>query len=336
MTNKRLKIALVVGGYTKETAVSRRSAENIRSCLDTEKFDVYQIVIERNRWYYDSGADANSSSDVVTVDRNDFSITIKGEKVVFDCVFLHIAGSPGEDGKLQGYFDMINMPYVGCSDATSSSLTMNKRMTTTIAGYHGINVAKSICVERPLSDLSMITNHVRLPVFVKANNGGSSIGTTYVDTVDKLPTALNQVFEDDHQALVEEAIFGREFTVGVCKLKGKMRAFPVTEILSQNTFNDFNSKYSGQSALVTPADIDKSLEEKIHSTAIRIYQIMQCRCIARVDFIYSEKDDKLYLLEVNSIPGQGSKSAATQQVEAMGAKLSDFYTAYIEEALNLS
>jgi len=334
MSNKKLNIALVAGGYTQETAVSGKSADNIRSCLNPEKYNVYKIMIEQNRWYYDDGT-TDSAAQPVLVDRNDFSITVNGTKITFDCVFLHIAGSPGEDGKLQGYFDMINMPYVGCSNAISSALTMSKRMATAVAGYHGINVSKSVCVERPLTDVSVVTQQLQFPVFVKANNGGSSIDTSYVKNVDELLVALNQVFKSDYQALVEEALVGREFTVGVCKAKGKLSAFPITEILSNNNFNDFNSKYSGQSSLQTPAKLDKTLEDLIQSTAIKVYEIMQCSCIARVDFIYNEKDSKLYLLEVNSIPGQTSKSAATLQVEAMGSKLGDFYDVYFQEALNL-
>ena len=335
MLKRRLNIALVVGGYTQEAAVSRVSANNVRASLDSKKMNVYTIVIERDSWYYEDEP-AESNSRRITVDRNDFSVTINGIKVTFDCAVVHIAGSPGEDGKLQGYFDMIHMPYVGCSNVISSAITMNKGITTAVAGYFGVDVANSVCVDKSAVDLSVIAERIRFPVVVKANNGGSSINTSYVETIDQLSEALNQVFEEDHQALVEEALVGREFTAAVCKIKSKITTFPVTEIILETKFNDFKTKYASTTKSQTPANIDKSLEEKIHSVAVKVYQTMHCSCLARMDFIYNEKEDKVYLLEVNSIPGQRLGSPATLQVQANGLSLTDLYTGFIEEALNLS
>ncbi|CAF1214455.1 unnamed protein product, partial [Didymodactylos carnosus] len=332
MSNKRLKIALVTGGYTKESVINYKSAINVKKHFDKEKFDVYQINIEPNGWYYN---DDDTTTKSTMIDRNDFSLTINEKKIKFDCVFMRIAGSPGEDGKLQGYFDMINMPYSGCSRSTSSALTLNKRLAVAVAGFYGINVPKSVCVEKPIDNRSTILQQLELPVFVKPNNSGSSLGANRVETIDELQFALDHAFDEDHQVIVQEAIDGREFTIAVYKLKGKIDTFPITEIIPHNKYYDYAAKYCGQSTEISPAKIHNILENEIRRSATKIYEVMECSCIASVDFIYNEKNEKLYFLEVNTMPGLTDANPLPQQVKAMGLTLTELYTAFIEDALGL-
>ena len=328
----RSKIALLTGGYTNEAKISYKSVVTIRKHIDRTKFDVYDIDIRKDGWYY---IDDVSNNKPIIIDRNDFSLTIDNKKIKFDCVFMCIHGSPGEDGKLEGYFDILEIPYTGCSGARCSALTMNKRLTIAVAGFHGINVAKSMCIEKSSYDRSKILQYLKLPVFVKPNNGGSSIGTTCVEEADDLSAALDTAFKEDDEVLVEEAIPGREFTIGVYKLRGKTDTLPITEIRSKNKFFDYDAKYNGQVIEETPAQIDTLIEAEIQKTAIKVYEIMKCSWIARIDVIYNQKDNKVYLLEVNTVPGQTDTSIVPQQVEAKGWTLKDMYTAFVEEVLNL-
>jgi D-alanine-D-alanine ligase len=240
-------------------------------------------------------------------------------------------GTPGEDGKLQGYFDMLNLPYTSC-DAATSAITFNKRYTVAVAAFSGIAVAKSLHLfsHSPITVESILAQ-LTLPVFVKPNNGGSSIGMSKVNTVEQLQPAIEKAFKENDQVLVEEFIQGREFTIGVFKTKGQIITLPITEVISKNEFFDFEAKYQGKSEEVTPAVVDESIAEQIRQAATKAYEVLNCRGIVRIDFIYNEANKQPYMLEINTVPGQSEASIVPQQVKAMGWTLKEFYTAVIEE-----
>ena len=323
------KVALVTGGLSGEAQISYKSAVTVGNNLDSNKYDVYKIDINATGWWYENEAGVKS-----LVNRDDFSVVTDSGKVNFDVVLLCIHGTPGEDGKLQGYFDMIGLPYTSC-DAATSALTMNKRFTVAVAAFSGINVAKSMHLFRhtPVTT-EHILQHLSLPVFVKPNSGGSSIGMSKVTDANLLQSALVKAFKEDSQILVEEFISGREFTVGVFKQGNEILVLPITEITTHNDFFDFEAKYQGKSVETTPALIDDELKSKLTNAAKQVYEILNCRGVVRIDFIYNNEQQKPYMLEVNTVPGQSEASVIPQQVKAMGMSLMEFYSIVVEQALN--
>jgi D-alanine-D-alanine ligase len=323
------KVALVTGGLSGEAQISYKSAVTVNSNLDRNKFEVYQIDINPSGWWY-----TLENSAPQKVNRDDFSITDGGNKINFDVVLLCIHGTPGEDGKLQGYFDMLGLPYTSC-DAATSALTFNKRYTVAVAAFGGILVANSMHLFKhtPVSPENILAK-LQLPVFVKPNNGGSSIGMSKVTTADALAPALEKAFKEDTQVLVEEFISGREFTIGVFKTKGALQVLPITEIETSNEFFDFEAKYQGKSVETTPALISETMQSQLEAAAKRVYEVLNCRGVVRVDFIYNEEKGLPYMLEVNTVPGQSAASVIPQQVKAMGMSLQEFYTSIVEESLN--
>ncbi len=323
-------IAFVTGGYSGEAVISYKSALTIEKNLDHEAFSVYRIDITPNGWWHEAPGAVKTA-----VDKNDFSLTIEGRHITFDAVLIGIHGTPGEDGKLQGYFDLLKIPYTSC-DAATSSLTFNKRYTVAVAAFAGIHVAKSLHLFKhsPLSP-DTIASQLLLPVFVKPNNGGSSIGMSKVNKQEDMAAALEKAFAEDEQVLVEEFITGREFTIGVFKTGGKITTLPLTEIKTTKEFFDFEAKYvAGMSEETTPANVDESVAIKVREAAKKVYQVFNCRGIVRIDFIYNEVAGAPYMLEINTVPGQSEASIVPQQVNAMGWNLKDFYSALIKEALN--
>lgn len=320
------KIALITGGYSGEAVISYKSADNIEKNLDAEKWETYKIDINPAGWYY-----LGSGGDKIPVDKNDFSITVGGKKINFDAVLVGLHGTPGEDGKLQGYFDILQIPYTSCDTATSA-LTFNKRYTVAVAAFAGIHVAKSVHLFKhiPVTPGSILQS-LKLPVFVKPNNGGSSIGMSKVKEAGELQAALDKAFAEDDQVLVEEFIKGRELTIGVFKSKGDIIALPITEIIAKNEFFDYQAKYEGASEEITPAKCDEAIAEKIRSEAKKAYAVFNCNGLVRIDFIYDEEAGHPYMLEINTVPGQSEASLVPQQVVAMGWTLKEFYSALLDE-----
>jgi D-alanine-D-alanine ligase len=324
----RKKIALVTGGYSGESVISYKSAATIKNNIDTDKWDCYLIDIHPDGWFYES-----TNGEKINVDKNNFSITVDGNKIKFDAVLVGLHGTPGEDGKLQGYFDCLNIPYTSC-DAATSALTFNKRYTVAVAAFAGIHVAKSVHLfSNDKTSTENILQQISLPVFVKPNNGGSSIGMSKVDTAEELAPALQKAFKEDEQVLVEEFIEGREFTIGVYKTKGQITTLPMTEVSTKNKFFDFEAKYEGKSEETTPANIPEEKAEKIRNAAKKIYKVFNCKGVVRIDFIYNETNNAPYMLEINTVPGQSAASIVPQQVVAAGSNLQEFYTSLIEECL---
>ena len=322
------RVALVTGGLSSEAQISYKSAQTVMNALDKNKYDVYLIDIHPTGWWYE-----NIVGEEVAVDIADFSIMEGGLKINFDIALMCIHGTPGEDGKMQGYFDLIGLPYTSCDTATSA-LTFNKRYTVAVAGFGGIAVAKSLhLISSTQLSPDQILTQVTLPLFVKPNNGGSSFGISKVNTAAELAPALEKAFKEDSQVLVEEFISGREFTIGVFKSKGVTTVLPITEIKTENEFFDFEAKYEGKSEEITPAKITETMFKDLSEAAKQVYAILNCRGVVRIDFIYDEKAQRAFLLEVNTVPGQSEASIIPQQVRAMGWNLTDFYATIIEDSL---
>jgi D-alanine-D-alanine ligase len=324
------KIAFVTGGYSGEAEISYKSAITIENHVDKEKWDLYKIDINPQGWFY-----ITHDGKKIPVDKNDFSITVNGEKITFNAVLIGIHGTPGEDGKLQSYFDLMKIPYTSC-DATTSALTFNKRYTVAVAGAGGISVSKSVLLfKNHKVSADELVRHLNFPLFVKPNNGGSSIGMSKVNSSsDELGAAIEKAFKEDDQVLVEEFIKGREFTIGVFRNKDEIIALPITEVISKKDFFDYEAKYLGASEEVTPAKVEESIAEKVRAEAVKAYRLFNCKGVVRIDFIYNEADDKPYMLEINTVPGQSEASIVPQQVRAMGWNLTQFYTALIEDCLH--
>jgi D-alanine-D-alanine ligase len=324
-------IALVTGGFSGEAVISYKTTVTIDNNLDRSRFNVYKIDINPQGWYYEA-ADGSKTE----IDKNDFSLTLDGNRIIFDAVFIGMHGTPGEDGKLQGYFDTLKIRYTGC-DAATSALTFNKRYAVAVAGMAGINVSKSVLlIKDNFTSPDEIIATLKFPVFVKPNNGGSSIGMSKVNNPsDELGIAIEKAFKEDDQVLVDEMITGREFTVGVFKTKGNIIVLPLTEVKAHvdKKFFDFEAKYQGKSDEQTPADVDEATADKIRDAARKIYQAFNCRGVIRIDFIYNEEAEKPFMLEINSIPGQSEASIIPQQVRVMGWSLKEFYTKLVEEIL---
>lgn len=330
MHSSKPNIAFVTGGYSGEAVISYKSATAILQHLDTEKYNIYKIDITVNGWHYE-----NSTGVKQLVDKNDFSIQIDNRKIKFDVVLIGIHGTPGEDGKLQGYFDMLGIPYTSCNTAISA-LTFNKRYTLAVAAFAGIPVAKSVHLLKPSRlSIQQVLQQLKLPVFVKPNNGGSSIGMSKVVKEAELQLAIEKAFKEDDQVLIEEYIMGREFTIGIFKTKGEIKVLPITEIITKKDFFDYEAKYTaGMADEITPAQIDSVMIDKIKTVGKKVYEVFNCNGIVRIDFIYNEKTEQPFLLEINTVPGQSEASIVPKQVKAMGWTLTDFYTALIEESIS--
>jgi D-alanine-D-alanine ligase len=323
-------IAFVTGGYSAEAEVSYKSAITMEAEVDKSKYDLYRIDITPSEWFH-----RRADGKKIPVDKNDFSLLDEGRKIIFDAVLIGIHGTPGEDGKLQGYFDLMNLPYTSC-DAATSALTFNKRYTVAVAAFAGISVSHSLHLFRhDHPDPAQIASKVRMPVFVKPNNGGSSLGMSKVSRPEDLSAALLKAFKEDDQVLVEEFIPGREFTVGVFKSGQEILVLPITEVKTTKEFFDFEAKYSpGFTEETTPALVDESIALKIRETARKIYQLFNCGGVVRIDMIYQETLGEPFMLEINTIPGQTAASVVPQQVRANGWTLKQFYSALIEDALS--
>ncbi len=322
-------IAFVTGGYSTEAVISYKSAITIEKHLDKDKYEVYRIDITPDGWFHTREGVKHY------VNKDDFSLTLDGKKINFDAVFIGIHGTPGEDGKLQGYFDLLKLPYTSC-DAATSALTFNKRYTVAVAAFAGIHTARSLHLFKasPLSP-AQILEKLSLPVFVKPNNGGSSIGMSKVNAAAELPAALEKAFKEDDQVLVEEFIAGREFTVGVYRSKEGITVLPITEVMTKKEFFDYEAKYQpGLSEEETPANIPAAMTEKIRSTAHQVFEVFNCRGVVRMDFIYNAAKDAPFLLEINTVPGQSEMSIIPQQVRCLGWELKTFYSALVDEALS--
>jgi len=323
-------IALVTGGFTGESVISLKSADFVYSKLDKTKFEVFKIVVSRDTWSYE-----DDQANRTEINRNDFSIQLSDRTVKFDAAFIILHGSPGEDGKLQGYLDMVNIPYTSC-DALTSALTMNKGYTKAIVdGIEDLFVAKSIQLfENSVVNIDKVTSQLKLPYFIKPNNGGSSIGMSKVKENDELAEALAKAFDEDSQVLVEEFINGREFSVGIYKGSAGVEVLPATEVISPKEFFDFEAKYTpGMTEEITPARMTEQERERVVRIVSKAYETLNCKGMVRIDYFLEHQTGNFYFVEINTIPGQTATSFIPQQVKAAGKDITNFYTELIESCL---
>ncbi|WP_119079936.1 D-alanine--D-alanine ligase [Chitinophaga alhagiae] len=324
-------IALVAGGYSGEYVISVQSAAVIEKNIDPALYNVYKIVITRENWQYTA-----PDGGVHEVDKNDFSLLLDGKKVTFNAVFIGIHGTPGEDGRLQGYFEMLGIPYTSCGMVTSA-LTFNKSYCNkVVAALNVVNVSRSAHIFRDKPyDVKDILQQLRLPVFVKPAEGGSSIGMSKVNKPEELQPAIEKAFKEDNQILIEEFIKGTEVTCGMFYAGGKLNVLPLTEIRSTKEFFDYEAKYTpGITNEVTPAEIPEAAAAQIRAAGQELYVRLNCRGIVRADFILEEGTGQVYFLEVNTMPGQSESSLVPQQVRAAGLTLQAFYGMLLEECLS--
>ncbi|SFC21310.1 D-alanine-D-alanine ligase [Parapedobacter composti] len=327
-------IALVTGGYTGESEVSLKSAEFVYQQLDKSAYDIYTIVITVDSWFHvaDNGVK-------YVVNRDDFSLPIDGRVVRFDAAFIMLHGSPGEDGRLQGYFDMVGLPYTSC-DALTSALTMNKAYTKAVlAGIPDLYLANSVQLfdSQRAEAAELVRQALSLPYFVKPNAGGSSIGMTKVKTADELPAAIEKAFSAENtgkQVIVEEFVEGREFSVGVYRRAAGLFVLPATEVITTREFFDFEAKYMpGQTEEITPAALTTEQRNRVELLVKAIYTRLNCKGMVRVDFFLERHTDNFYFIEINTVPGQTAQSFIPQQVRAAGMTETAFYGELIESAL---
>lgn len=324
-------IALVTGGFTGESVISLKSADVIDANLDRDKFEVYKIIITTTNWYH---VDENGIKH--EINKNNFSLVLKDRTIYFKAVFIGLHGSPGEDGKLQGYFDMLNIPYTTCN-ALTSAITMNKGYTKAIVnGISDLHIARSIQLfSNSAETADGILSKLNLPLFIKPNNGGSSIGMSKVKTAEELPAALEKAFKEDAQVLVEEFIKGREYTIGVYEGYDGIQVLPSTEVITSKEFFDFEAKYTaGITEEITPGRMSDEEKNRVDAIAKDIYRKLNCRSVVRIDFILEEKEGEFFFIEVNTVPGQTENSFIPQQVRATGRTIKDFYTELLETALS--
>lgn len=315
----------MAGGNSSEREIALQSAAQIHAALDAKKYDVTLIDLNGRSWSHTS-ADGQRYE----VDKNDFSITIGEQKINFEYALILIHGTPGEDGRLQGYLDLMEIPYSSCS-MTSSVITFDK-VTTKRTLQGRVNLAREVFLRRGEAyDAEAIIAELGLPLFVKPNASGSSFGVTKVKAVEKLDEAIRLAFTESDEILIEECIVGREMGCGVMIVGGKEYLFPVTEIIAKNDFFDYEAKYTaGMSEEITPADISEEVRKELNRMTLEAYKTCRCSGVVRVDFIVT-KEGKPYFIELNSIPGMSGGSIVPKQAREMGMSLGELYDLVIED-----
>ena len=322
---EKLRIALLAGGDSSEREIALNSAHQISEALDREKYDVKVIDLHHRSWAY------TENGKRYEMDKNDFSLTVEGVRHEFDYALIIIHGTPGEDGKLQGYLDMMGIPYSSCSQV-SSTITFDKVSTKRAVAQRGINLAKEIFLHKGETfDAEAIVAELGLPLFVKPNASGSSFGVTRVTEKEQIAKAVELAFTESEEVLIEECITGREFGCGVLITKEQELVLPITEIVSKNAFFDYEAKYTaGMSDEITPAPISEEWAKMLAHDAVEAYKACRCRGIVRIDFIITE-EGKAYLIEVNAIPGMSSGSIVPKQARTAGISLGELYDLVISD-----
>jgi D-alanine-D-alanine ligase len=317
-------IAIAAGGDSSEYGISVKSAVEVSKALSS-RYITYIIIFRGINWYWEDLKGRHHD-----IDKNDFTLETGDEKIRFDAVFIAIHGTPGENGILQGYFDMIGLPYTSCN-VYSSALTFNKQACKLYLKEYGIEMAKAILLrkgEKP--DLKEITEYIGLPCFVKPNDSGSSFGVTKVKKADEIPAAIETALRESDDVMIEAFMHGREVACGVVKVKSKSLVLPVTEIISKNEFFDYEAKYiPGNSDEVTPANMPVEVTNKIQELSSKVYDLLGCKGIVRVDFIVVGNTP--YFLEINTVPGMTEESLVPQQVAYAGISTEDIYSMIIED-----
>ena len=319
-------IAIIMGGYSSEYKISLISGNVVYQFLDKTKYNGFRIHIFKEKWVY---VDDNEVE--YPIDKNDFSTTVKGNKITFDCVFNAIHGTPGEDGLMQAYFELIGMPQSSC-DYYQAALTFNKRDMLSVLKPYGIKTATSYYLNKGEQiDTDEIVKKVGLPCFVKPNKSGSSFGISKVKTEAELPIAIENAYKEDDEIIIESFLDGTEVSVGVINYKGTVTVLPITEIVSENDFFDYEAKYLGKSKEITPARISDELKVKIETVAKRAYEVLKMKGFSRSEFIIVNNEP--HMLEMNTIPGLTTESILPQQAREAGISLPELFENAIELAL---
>lgn len=330
IANMKRKIAIVAGGDSSEYEVSLRSAAGIQSFLSDQQQYLTTIVLLRGQdWRAQVGED-----EWVTIDKNDFSYVYDGEKQNFDFAYITIHGTPGENGLLQGYFDMIGLPY-SCCGVLAAAMTFNKYTCNHYLKGFGVRVAESVLLRKAKGERREergedIVEKVGLPCFIKTNVGGSSFGVTKVKTEDEVEPAIAKAFAEGDEVICEAYMKGVEITCGAYKTKEKAVAFPITEVVTSNEFFDYDAKYNGQVDEITPARIPDEVRDEVQALTLKIYDILGCKGIIRVDYILTE-NWTINLLEVNTTPGMTATSFIPQQVRAAGLNIGELLSEIVED-----
>ncbi|MDA8572175.1 D-alanine--D-alanine ligase [Flavobacteriaceae bacterium] len=319
-------IAIIMGGFSSEAAISLKSGQVVFQHLPKEVYAAYCIHISKEKWVYVAPNDKE-----YPIHTSDFSVAINGETVHFDCVFNAIHGAPGEDGFIQAYLELLEIPHTSCA-LYQAALTFNKRDCLNVLKAYDIPTAISYPLNKGDSvNAQEIIDRVGLPCFVKANRAGSSFGVTKVHKIEDLQSAIDIAFEQDDELIIEAFLDGTEVSVGVLRYKGEVLVLPITEIVSENDFFDYEAKYLGKSEEITPARISKVQEENVKHMAKKIYEVLNMDGFSRSEFIF--KGDTPYFLEMNTVPGLTEESILPKQAACAGISLSDLFTNAIEEAL---
>ncbi len=322
---KKLEIALLTGGNNSEREVALSSSKQVASILNREKYNVTIIDLQGREWLH-----TDDNGDKWAVDRNDFSITINGEKRVFEYALIIIHGTPGEDGKLQGYLDIMEVPYSSCS-TTSSAITFDKAATKRMLAGSVINLAKEIFLTEGMEvDAEGVVSQLGLPLFIKPNRAGSSFGVSKVKESSQITDAVTHARTESQDVLIEEFIPGREMACGIMITKQAEYIFPITEIVPKKEFFDYEAKYTGASEEITPAPISEELQSQLNDMTREAYRLCGCSGLVRIDFMVTPQGVP-YLIEINSIPGMSEASIVPQQVRAAGLSLTDVFDALIED-----
>lgn len=322
----KMIVAVAAGGDSAEEEISLKSAQTVLDNIDQLKYKPILVVMKNGVW------EAKLAGHSFNVDKNDFSFELDGNHIKFDYVFIAIHGTPGEDGKLQAYFDLLKIPY-SSPNHIGSTLTFNKWYCNTLLNQLGYNTAKSKYLR-----LGEKVNHDEiietfgLPCFVKPCSAGSSYGVSKVKTKDNLEYAILEAFRYDKEIMIEEGLPGKEVTCGVFRKNGNIITMPITQIIPKGEFFDYAAKYNGNSLEITPARIEEKYYTEIQNTSSEIYEKLDLRGVIRVDYMLVE--DKPYVIEINAVPGLSPASLVPQQAAAMNLSLKDFFTAIIEETSN--
>lgn len=321
---ENMNIAIFTGGDSSEYVISMKSAEQVSKWLKSAGHNCYLVEVKGDKWTVFAGKKR------LPLDRNSFSFQNNGERITFDFIWNTIHGTPGEDGKLQGYFDIMGIPY-SSSNLLSSALTFNKYTCNSFLKQHKVLAPEAVLIRKGVeTDLESVAELVGLPCFVKPNNGGSSFGITKVVRLEELEPALGKAMHEDNEAIVERYIKGTEVTCGLMRGGDGFTLFPITEIVTKNEFFDYEAKYTkGKSEEITPARIDNDMTKRCQDMAMEIYNLTDCSGIIRIDFII--KGNQVYFLELNSIPGMSEESIIPQQVLSMGLKMESVLQQVIEE-----
>ena len=317
-------IAIVAGGDSSEYIVSLRSAQGIYSFIDKERYNLYIVMMKGLDWHVQLPDETTCP-----IDRNDFSFQLNGEKITFDFAYITIHGTPGENGRLQGYFDMMGIPY-SCCGVLAAALTFNKFVCNQYLRGFGVRIAEALSLRQgqTVSDDDVIEK-IGLPCFIKPSLGGSSFGVTKVKTREQIQPAIAKAFEEGEEVVIEAFMDGTEITCGCYKTKEKSVVFPITEVVTHNEYFDYDAKYNGQVDEITPARIPNELRDRVQMLTSAIYDILGAQGIIRIDYIITE-GDKINLLEVNTTPGMTPTSFIPQQVRAAGLNITDVMTDIIE------